>query len=82
VENVPEGYRAILIETRSKLRVTAAGQEIAKLVGRATAALTDGGRALRVVHHYAVTPPAAVRGAAPALPASLFARRPGNSAIP
>jgi homogentisate 1,2-dioxygenase len=31
VENVPEGYRAILIETRSKLRVTAAGQEIAKL---------------------------------------------------
>jgi homogentisate 1,2-dioxygenase len=31
VENVPEGYRAILIETRSKLALTAAGREIAKL---------------------------------------------------
>jgi homogentisate 1,2-dioxygenase len=31
VENVPAGYRAILIETRSKLRVTAAGHEIAQL---------------------------------------------------
>jgi homogentisate 1,2-dioxygenase len=31
VENVPEGYRAILIETRSRLGVTAAGHEIAQL---------------------------------------------------
>jgi homogentisate 1,2-dioxygenase len=31
VENVPEGYRALLIEMRSRLRLTAAGQEIAKL---------------------------------------------------
>lgn len=31
VENVPEGYRAILIETRSRLKLTAAGHEIAQL---------------------------------------------------
>ncbi|MFD9665055.1 homogentisate 1,2-dioxygenase [Rhodococcus sp. NPDC059968] len=31
VENVPEGYRAILIETRCKLKVTAAGRDISHL---------------------------------------------------
>lgn len=30
-ENVPEGYRAILVETRSRLTLTAAGREIAQL---------------------------------------------------